>query len=157
MGPPKKRSKAGGALRARPSGTWEMSPTCPPHVPHMSPTCPPPVPHLSPTCNQRTTTDTARDLPLDHQATENARFTVKQPEPQEKREIYGRQTDGRETREIYRGTTRPRKTREICRGTTRQTQQRRKRFETTAFSDSAFRFICSRFGAWRWVVYMGER
>ena len=102
---------------------------------------------MSPTCNQRTTTDTARDLPLDHQATENARFTVKQPEPQEKREIYGRQTDGRETREIYHGTTRPRNTREICRGTTRQTQQRRKRFETTAFSDSAFRFICSRFGA----------
>ena len=104
--------------------------------------CPPPVPHLSPTCNQRTTTDTARDLPLDHQATENARLTVKQPEPQEKREIYGRQTDGRETREIYRGTTRPRKTREIYRGTRRKTQlARRHTVGPTYFSETAFRSL----------------
>ena len=55
---------------------------------------------MSPTCNQRTTTDTARDLPLDHQATENARFTVKQPEPQEKKERFtaDKPTDGKRER-----------------------------------------------------------
>jgi hypothetical protein len=123
-----------------------MSPTCPPHVPHLSPTCPPPVPHLQPADNNGY----------------RARFTVRPP-GHGKREIYRKTTrtagkkidlrqttDGRETREIYHGTTRPRNTREICRGTTRQTQQRRRRVETTAFSHSAFRIICSRFWAGAW-------
>ena len=93
--------------------------------------------------------------PPDHGKCE--RLIVGPPETQKNDRITTRPAEGRKTRELHRWTTRPRKTREICRGTTEETQQRRGRFETTAFSHSAFRFICSRFWAWRWAVYMGER